>query len=118
MLYHTEIYIPEELKIKLKYMQGHVLSLTYSKHAILAAQDDRYGSVNLLSSYRFNTADIIELETDSKTGKLVKVLVRFKYDDNRDICMAIMAGGFVKTLWLNLTTDKHLTLNREKYASA
>lgn len=117
MLYHTEIFVPKELQIKLKYLTGKVVNLTYTRHAILAANEDRYGAVNLLSTYTFNPADIIELETD-QAGNLIKILVRIKYDKTRDICMAILAGGRVKTLWLNLASDKHQTLDRTRYVAS
>ncbi len=61
--------------------------------------------------------DIIEVEISG--GKPVKALVRLQYDDNSDICFALLspvAGRSVcKTLWTLSGKDHHRSLDLSKY---
>lgn len=111
MLYHMDIGFPPGLRLELP----EFIELTWSKHAIKAAQDDRYAEhgINLFSKLKTAGAKIVELETVK--DKVVKIVLRQSYDDNHDICLAIAAGGVVKTVWLNVKSDSHSTLDVTKY---
>jgi len=110
MLYHKDVYIPKDLLVKLSVSRA---PLTWSKHAILAAKNDRYGDIKLLTDISFKSSDVIEVELVGR--EVVKVLVRLPYDDLRDVMYAIGRGGVVKTVWLNLKSDKHKSLDKTKY---
>ncbi len=89
-------------------------ALAYSSHAQQAASDDRYGHITLPQAIDFQAAQLIEIDDIEN-----KVLVRAKLDDKRDICIAAIPNGktwLVKTVWINLSTDKHRTLDKSKYA--
>jgi len=61
--------------------------------------------------------DIIEVEISG--GKPVKALVRLQYDDNSDVCFALLAPvagrALCKTLWTLNGKDHHRTLDISKY---
>ena len=63
-------------------------------------------------------ANIFEIEVD-KNNQVIKIVCRMKYDNTKDISMAIMmqgSNGFVKTAWLNKKSDIHKTLNKANYS--
>lgn len=108
-LYHCTLGFPA----KLRFPSGKV-DLRYSKHAIAASLDDRYGRFNLPHSLDLSQVEIIEAETVN--GALNKVLVRMPLDEVRDLCVVIMPrDGLVKTVWINERSDKHSTLDESKY---
>lgn len=109
-LYHKNVYMPVELKYKLANVK---VDLTWSNHAIHAAQDDRYGQIKLASKIEFTFDDIIEVET--KNNQLNKIVVRVSYDKERDVIYALAQGGVVKTVWINLKGDTHNSLDVSKY---
>jgi len=87
MLFHKEIYIPEELKFKL---QAQDVPLTYSRHAIIASQTDKYGFIKLKPMISFKSKDVVELELINNV--VVKLVVRLPYNDTLDIIYAIAKG--------------------------
>lgn len=92
--------------------------LTYSNHALNAAQDDRYGYINLPSYIDTNTAKVIEIEI-VQDRFLSKVVYRISYSKTHDLVIVVIPERwFVKTVWLNAKSDKHQTLNRSRYESA
>jgi len=60
---------------------------------------------------------IIEVEVAG--GRPVKALVRLQYDDNNDVCFALLAPesgrARCKTLWVCNVNDHHRTLDLSKY---
>lgn len=112
-VYHVEVFVPEHLK-----NSGFVGQLKYSEHALRAAQDDKYtkyGPVTLPVMFDYRKAKLIEVEVEH--GRAVKRLCRISLDDRRDLVLAIMAGGIVKTVWVNLKNDKHRSLDKSRYAT-
>ncbi len=115
MLYHNTMGIPFELNLP------ETLDLHYSKHARRAAENDRYGQIRLKPSLQVANAEVVEIEVCDRTGEPIKVLLRKPYSEDLDICLAIaldsaMDGAFfVKTVWLNESTDNHQTLRRGAY---
>ena len=55
-------------------------------------------------------------EVEVVDNKVVKCVVRVKYDDNRDISI-VVREGFILTAWLNDSTDLHFTLDKSKYTT-
>lgn len=117
MLYHESTGFP--VKINLPKM----IKLWYSKHAQRAAITDRYGAIGLQNDWEHSNGRIIEMETDTR-GNPVKLVIRASYDSFHDICVVISLEApvhdrlVVKTVWLNLKTDNHATLNENVYKRA
>jgi len=113
-LYHKDVYLPSEL---LEQVPKESIRLKYGTHAKHACKDDKFGRVVGPPQLNPATCDIFELE--DRAGKLVKFLARMSYDHRRDITVVIACDKnneyFVKTLWLNLKTDKHWSLNKKNY---
>lgn len=90
--------------------------LKYSRHAIMAAQGDRYGKINLPKVIDSRNATLIEIEI--KDSKVTKAVFRTPHDDKHDLSLAIVPEiALVKTVWLNRRDDEHSTLRKEKYAT-
>jgi hypothetical protein len=111
-LYHTSVYVPKTLRLP-----NGQWTLNYSGHAQRAAQNDRYGKLNLPEYIDTRYAQLIEIEVGDN-GLIQKLVYRLTHDINRDISLAIIPerrGWYVKTVWGNLKSDKHLTLNTSRY---
>lgn len=112
-VYHVEVFVPAHLK-----NSGFVGQLKYSDHALKAAREDKYaklGPVNLPTMFDYRNAKLIEVEVEN--GRAIKRLCRVSLDDRRDLVLAILSGGIVKTVWINLKGDKHRSLNKSRYAT-
>jgi len=109
-LYHKDVFMPPGLKLPTGSM-----SLNYGGHARMESIADRYGSIKLPNVIDFDNFEPIEVEVNER-GKVVKVLYRGSLDNRRDLCIVIIPSKrFVKTVWVNLKTDKHKTLDTSKY---
>lgn len=107
--FHAELYMPE-VALKLQF----AALLRYTKHAIKAASDDRYGKIELPKVFDTRNASLIEAVV--KDGKVVKSLWRQAYDQLHDLCLVLdPSTATVITAWLNLKTDRHSTLDEAKY---
>lgn len=113
MLYHQDVYFPSQWQASFKNVKTE---LYYGRHALLAADNDRYGRIDLPKEITFSFKNIVEVETDS-FNNIIKVVVRLSYDSKHDITLAVLKNGFVKTVWLNLKTDIHRTLDKSKYVN-
>jgi hypothetical protein len=111
-LYHREVFMPERL-LKLPLARIPVYA---SRHAERAALDDRYGPINLPSSLAFSGDNVIEAEMDGP--RVLKLVVRLRWDDRDDAVFAIAPDGLIKTVWRNRRTDTHSTLKVHLYAKA
>lgn len=98
------------------------LQLSYTKHAMRACVEDRYGPLTHPPFLvRPSLNEIFEVET--RNGVLVKLVVRQRYNELLDIILAIdidplcVARGFglVKTVWANHVNDNHKTLDASQY---
>ena len=108
-LYHKDVYMPTGLKLP----TGTML-LEYGGHARREAFEDRYGKIDLPTAIDFSQFEVIEVETQGKN--VTKVLYRGTLDSRRDLCIVIIPKRrFVKTVWVNLKSDKHRTLDTTKY---
>lgn len=112
-LYHREIGFPDDLDMPRGFTP--VMDLRYGPHANEQALEDKYGKIRLPHRVDIRKGDIFEIGTRGNT--VTKLAVRFSYDDTRDIILIINPdNGSVRTVWFNLKSDKHRTLDRSKYA--
>lgn len=109
-LFHIEQFMPAAYSQPI--FEG---KLKYSRHALKEAEGDKFGSITLPAFFKAADAKLIEVEFDEKEGTVVKQLWRQNLDDTRDILLAIGKDGFVRTVWVNLQSDVHRTLNKSKY---
>lgn len=110
-LYHREVYLPSEL-LNLKQVTK---AISATAHALKAAEEDRYGKIEIPSSVTFSGKNIVEAEVLG--GRLVKILVRVPYDAERDLLLALAVPEWrAKTVWFNLKSDIHRTLDKSKYS--
>lgn len=108
-LYHRDIFLPVQL--------GFAAFVRYSAHARKAAQNDRYGALTLPAVVSTQEAEVIEVEVVD--GKPHKAVLRMQHDAERDICLVVLIDTcVVKTVWCNLRTDTHGTLDHSKYMEA
>jgi hypothetical protein len=111
VLYHAAIGLPKWFKAP-----TGVVAPRYGDHARFEAQVDRYGKIELPKTIDLSKFKVIEVGVDN--GKVAKVLFRGPLDATRDLCIVLAANGYVKTVWVNLRSDTHRTLDRSKYAKA
>lgn len=128
ILYHTEIGFPKNfVPPKGRY------DLEYSRHALEASLDDRYGKIPQLKTLSVDHMKIIELGVQD--GRVSKILYRGTLScmechqnktpqsscphPKRDMCIVVIPKAkqpwYVKTVWINLQSDKHKTLDESKY---
>jgi antitoxin component of MazEF toxin-antitoxin module len=108
MLFHRDVGFPKNVQ-----MMTGVLNLRYSQHALRAAREDRYGIMELPETLDVTNGKPVEIEVED--GRVVKSVYRASYDDEIDMVIVVQPDGFVKTVWFNMKTDKHKTLDRSKY---
>lgn len=107
-LYHRDIGFPKGIILPTGRIQ-----LTYTKHAIEQATLDKYGAFDILDSVFIKESEIFEIEVTE--NKVTKIALRTEYDDECDLVLVIR-GKTVITQWLNIATDKHITLKRQNYS--
>jgi hypothetical protein len=95
------------------------MPLRYSIHAQQEFLRDRYNSKQdavLPDSHTIAQTEVVEMEIIGGWAK--KIVIRFSLDAHRDWVMALIPredGWMVKTVWINLKSDKHRTLDRSRY---
>lgn len=111
LLFHKDIFIPDFAQLPL--FEG---VLTYSRHARNVTLDHAdMVRIELPVAFAAAGATLIEAELNASSGALEKQVWRQPLDDKRDLCFAMIAGGFIKTCWVNDRTDTHDTLQRGRY---
>lgn len=111
-LYHSDIRLPDWF---VKPTQR--VTLSWSRHALRAASDDRYGVIPVQDMMTLEWYDVIEVGVVDE--KVSKIVFRGGLDRYRDIVIVLspMGGNVwkVRTCWVNLKTDAHKTLDKSKY---
>lgn len=113
-LYHADIKLPTGFTLP-----NRVIDLKYTRHAVKASNNDRYGYIPILSTLDLGQCRTVEVGT--LNGKVAKVVVRTHLDTNRDIVLVLIPHQptahtwTVKTVWVNVTSDTHRTLDRSRY---
>jgi hypothetical protein len=129
ILYHSELGFPQHFKPPTGRKK-----LEYSRHALEASMDDRYGKIPKLTTLSVDHMKIIELGVQN--NKISKILYRGTLScidchqnklpqadcphPKRDMCIVVIPRPgdqpwYVKTVWINLQSDKHKTLDETKY---
>jgi len=112
--YHKDIYLPDDLSLPRGFQP--VISLRYGDHAREEGMKEKYGILTLPKRIDLRTVDMFEVGTQPGSMVINKVCVRMPHDDEKDIIIVIsLPSGFVKTVWANLKSDKHKTLNAANY---
>jgi len=113
LLYHRDAYgFPKNLKLP-----SGTFHVIYSQHAKDEARTDRYGVIEIdkIPQLTVKEEDIFEIEVTNHV--ITKITARIGYDDRRDVIFALIPQtNVVKTIWSNLKTDIHRTLQKWKYA--
>lgn len=111
-LYHSSIRLPEGFTAP-----SQRVSIDYGSHARSEAFADRYGKIALPATIPLSMFEVIEVGIEG--GRVKKILFRGHIDSTRDLCIVLIpnANGpwFCKTVWVNLRSDLHRTLDRSKY---
>ena len=104
-LFHRDIGFPEGVE-----QPAIGLILAYSRHA----EDKAFtcGVANL-PPYLPEIFDVVEVEVIN--GRVSKWVVRMPWTATSDLVLVIVPDGWVKTVWVNRTTDLHATLDRSRY---
>lgn len=89
--------------------------LRYLPHALKESKQDQYGQITLPAIFNASEARLIEADFCSDKDRVIKQVWRQPLDKTRDLVLVISEGGKVKTVWINLKTDKHKTLNTSRY---
>jgi hypothetical protein len=112
-LYHADIVLPAGFVAPTARVE-----LAWTAHADSARKDDRYGEIPRFKTATLGRLQVIEVGMSGK--RIDKILFRGRLDDTRDVCMVLIPGKrwTVKTVWQNLRTDTHHTLDRSKYVSS
>ncbi len=118
-LYHRDVFLPAKITKK---VQCRVLSLTYSRHALEEANSDRFGTAVLPETLDTSKAEVIEVELNP-AGFPCKAVYRVSMDVERDLVIVVSypnkgCEAVVRTVWINLKSDKHKTLNKIQYVAA
>lgn len=118
-LYHRDVFLPTSVRKQFTKMKGDsytVHHFVYSEHAKYAGNSDRYGRIELTERLVLDTMELIEVEHDG--NKIVKVVIReVGQEKNRVWAIIPMGRGqwLVKTVWINIASDSHKTLNVAPY---
>lgn len=115
MLYHTDIYVPQAIRAQVR-RTGKVAPI-YSPHAIDQSVERK---VVLPSVIDFTKCEPFEIET-KRDGTIIKVGYRTRYQHapKSDLIVIIHpSNNYVRTAWVNQTTDQHATLDISIYEKA
>ena len=123
MLFHKEIFIPQDYLSKAEYFVKSFNKYPYvlSKHLQERYELDRsHGYDNGITKIldKLSSLDGYIFEIEVENNKVIKYCIRVKFDESQDICFAIMPRykhSLIKTAWLNSNTDAHYTLDKSKY---
>lgn len=110
-LYHRDLGLPTGFV-----RPQHTVTVDYGSHARMEAMTDRYGDFYLPPKVNLSEFEVIEVGMEN--GKVAKILFRGELDDVRDICIVLIPrrpAWFCKTVWVNVRTDTHRTLDKSKY---
>lgn len=113
VLYHKDKGFPDDIEMPRGFTP--VMDVTYSSHAKEEATKDIYGKIGL--PHRIDVRKAQTVEIGVRGNVVSKLVLRFSYDDTRDIVMVLLPDrGFVKTVWLNEKSDQHKMTNLSRYA--
>lgn len=96
--------------------------LRYNEHALRASLSDRYGDLasQLPRALDLASPDLSFVEVEvTDGGTTEKVVARLRTPlmcgrEHVDLVLVVLRGGVVKTVWGNVASDTHKTLNRAR----
>jgi hypothetical protein len=111
-LYHAEIGLPKGFALP-----AERVALSWTRHAEKARKDDRYGEIPAFTSLPLSSFSVVEVGMEN--GRVAKIVVRGRYTKEKDVIFVLIPGKVytVKTVWINLHSDQHKTLDRSKYVN-
>lgn len=113
-LYHADIRLPDGFRLP-----NRVITLSHTRHARAARSNDLYGYIPPIPVLDLGQCETIEVGIEN--GRVAKVVVRTQLDDTRDVVLVLIPHQpkpdvwTVKTVWCNLRSDTHKTLDRTRY---
>ena len=124
--YHIDVYLPKILLLKSKKILYKSKYIKISNHLKdeLNKNNSHKLNINCLLAIigKIRKDYVYPFEVEVHNNKVVKAVWRFRYNDNKDISIAMCINRFykctfVKTAWINSNTDSHFTLNVNKYVN-
>ena len=117
MLYHKEIHWLDSFDSQSLTLINSIKRLSNHVYEQIESGKPRY-DINIRQVY-FIIQDINEsnchpFEVEVENDKVVKCVIRVRYDDERDISI-VVRDGFIVTMWVNSNKDLHVSLDRSKY---
>lgn len=116
MLYHREVYwedsFDEQSLILIKSIKH--LSTHLWEHIEQSTQPRYDIDVTTLYYIIKSIENCYPFEVEIIDNKVIKCVIRLRYDNDRDISI-VVREGFIVTCWLNNRNDFHLTLDKSKY---
>ena len=119
MLYHRTIFWSPQFDIEAKQLLLSVTRLSNHLYDHIENSNKPRYDINIETLYHIvqglcrQDIEPFEVEVDDN-NKVVKMVVRTSYDDNRDISI-VVREGFIVTCWLNDKNDLHFSLDENKY---
>lgn len=115
-LYHSDIFLPDWFVAPTGRVQ-----VNYGHHAKREALIDRYGKIALPTFVNLRRFRVIEVGVIN--GRVSKILFRGQLDATRDLCIVLIPNidnrpWKCKTVWTNVRSDQHRTLDHSRYAVA
>jgi hypothetical protein len=111
-LYHVDLGLPEHYR-----HPAAMVNVDYSGHALSEARRDRYGLIPCPTALDLSAMRTIEVEMSR--GRVCKIVVRGPLDVTRDVVYVLIprvgTAWFVKTVWVNVKSDRHRTLDKSRY---
>ena len=114
-LYHRNIFWlnhfdieSKQLLLSVERVSNHLFEHIERRHDISVQS-----LLNIVQGLYTKAIRPFEVEVDDN-NKVVKIVIRVPYDNDKDISMVIR-DGFIVTYWFNDKTDRHKTLDKSKY---
>lgn len=107
-IYNAQTGFPFQVRLPL------AITLHPTKHAIQAAQTDRYGRIEIPEYISTEGVQLVEIEM--KDDRIMKVVLRKSYSAEFDVVFVVVDHGILLTCWLNCKSDTHRTLNKSRIA--
>lgn len=90
-------------------------NIQLTKHALEAANSDRFGLIRLPEKLDVKFSDIVEVRVIG--GRPASALIRISHDEKHDLCLPVVpvSAGWVRAVscWLNRKDDNHSRFNRD-----
>jgi beta-lactamase superfamily II metal-dependent hydrolase len=122
-LYHKDICLPHDYKV---YTDAIISKPYIFSHHLLERLEKADRSHNITikglnyAIYKIRFKCLKPFEIEMKDDKIVKCVIRIKYNNFQDISIVFLDKGDyvkIKSAWLNNSKDSHMSLDITKYES-